>query len=162
MVMDWGKYAYNSVLLEAEVDLMAQVVPEVVDAVRLPIVEVLLTSFSAVEISRLVEGIWKVLDHAVLALGHLTQVLSVGEAAVQSSDKLIVGAPFRLRIPIWRHLLHQPDAHVSLLRQSDDTLVFVVALLAANDAFLLAGWSIDALEFFSAADGLASGHLVHL
>lgn len=162
MVMNWGKYAHNGVLLEVEVDLMAQVVPEVVDAVRLPIVEVLLLTFGAVEIARLVKSVWEILHHAVLALSHLAQVLSVGEAAVQSCDELIVGTPFGLRFPIWRHLLHQPDAHVGLLRQSDDTLVFIVALLTADDAFLLAGWSIDALKVFSAADGLAPSHLINL
>ena len=137
MVVHKRQDPHNRRLIESELDLVILIVPQVINSIGLPVIEILLLSLWSIKVSGRVESFRKLLDWAVHRLGGLSLELSGLQAGSCGNLELIVGAPLGLSLTARRNLLHQPDSEESLLWHGDNSLVFVVSLFSADYAILL-------------------------
>ena len=109
----------NGRLLKSEAHLVAEVVPQVINAESLLVVEVLLLALGTEQVTRGVQRGRKLFDEASLSVGAETHLRLHLLDALRCDEQLIVSAPLRLQVATRQHSLEEPDSHVGARRRRD-------------------------------------------
>ena len=113
-------------LLKSEAHLVAKVVPQVINAESLLVVEVLLLALGTEQITRSVQRGRELLDEASLNAATESKLRRHLLDFLRSDEELIVGAPLGLQVATREHSLEEPDSEVGTWRRRDSASHLVV------------------------------------